>query len=229
MNIFYTDTFTDTATDLIANHIKSSLVTNQHFVLGLSGGNTPKPIYEELAKIDDIDWSKVFIIFSDERTVAVDHEDSNYKMADEHLLSRIKIDQANILRMKGELEANQAAKDYEEQLSTLQKRLSLNELRPDLLLLGLGADGHTASLFPDTLALDENKRLCVANEVPQLETTRITLTYSIINSSKEILFLVSGKNKQPVVKKVISGDNSPAAKVNSINGSTTWLLDWLPN
>ena len=229
MNILYADTFVKTATNQIANKIRSTLATQDHFIIGLSGGNTPKPIYQALAKTIGIDWTKVYVTFSDERTVDPTHDDSNYKMANDLLLSKVVIPETNVLRMKGELEPLEAATEYENQLQNLQNRPGQETLSHDLMLLGLGSDGHTASLFPDTSALKVTDRLCVANPVPQLETTRLTLTYPIINNSKEIMFLVSGKNKIEIANQVIAGRDFPAAKVQPTNGSLTWLLGWLPD
>ena len=229
MNIMFTDSFVETAVETISNHIKATLVDQKYFILGLSGGNTPRPIYKALAEVEGIDWNQVIITFGDERTVPPDHEDSNYKMAYDNLLSKIDIPDANVLRMKGELDPEVAAKHYEEELIEAADKLGVETFRHDLLLLGLGDDGHTASLFPGTKALHETDRLCVANVVPQQNTTRLTLTYPIINDAKHILFLVSGTNKSSVVSEVITNTNNhPASRIAPSEGQITWLLDWMP-
>ena len=229
MRILLTDQFIRTAVETISNHIKVSLIDQGYFVLGLSGGNTPRPIYEALADEEGIDWSKVIITFGDERAVPPDHADSNFKMANDSLLSKINILESNVLRMEGELDPVEAATRYEARLIETANKLGMKTLHHDLLLLGLGDDGHTASLFPETEALHETNHLCVANRLALQNTTRLTLTYPVINQAKKILFLLSGPEKSNIANEVINTTtNHPAGLVNPNNGEITWLLGWLP-
>lgn len=190
--------------------------------IALSGGSTPRRMHEILAAMPGINWSNVQVFWGDERTVPPDHDQSNYRMAMETLLQPAGVPQENIHRMEGELEPEDAARRYEEHLRTLPESNGLPVL--DIVLLGMGADGHTASLFPGTGALTENKRLATANEVPALETTRITLTYPVLNNARTVIFLVAGADKAPKVVESLAG-TTPAGLVKPLNGTLHWLLD----
>jgi len=208
----------------------SAIADRGAFRVALSGGNTPRAVYALLAQEYNaqLAWEKIHIFFGDERHVPPDHPDSNYRLANETLLSKAPVPQDNIHRVRAELDPESAARDYEEQIRK-EFGLKENELpRFDLILLGLGDDGHTASLFPGTDALRESTRLVVANQVARLNTFRITLTYPVLNHAAEDLFIVSGKGKAEIVAKVLSKSGTPefpAQRVQPANGRLLWLLD----
>src|SRR3954465_10982035 len=173
------------------------------YSVALSGGSTPKTLFELLATDaykSRIDWPRVEVFFGDERAVPPDHKDSNYRMAREALLSKVPIPGDNVYRMAGERDPDTAAKEYGQMLKE-----KFGDGGMDLVLLGMGDDGHTASLFPETEALNETKHRCVANFVPKLSTWRITLTAPFINRSKGAMFLVSGASKAARLQEVLEG------------------------
>jgi 6-phosphogluconolactonase len=174
--------------------------------------------------IDRIDWSSVYIFFGDERSVPPHHEDSNLKMASEVLLDHVPV--ANVHRIQGELPPEEAAEAYEEEL---RKFFQTEDVpRFDLILLGIGADGHTASLFPWTAALEVHDRWVVANPVPRLGTTRITLTLPVINAARAVIFLVAGEDKAEALREILEGDADPhayPAKLIQPPGEPEWMLD----
>lgn len=200
------------------------------FSIALSGGSTPKIIYKYLSENfeDKIIWKKIKIFFGDERCVPLDSEESNYKMANESLLKNISIPKENIFRIKCENNPVKEAACYEE---VLKSNLPLLNGVPqfDLVLLGLGEDGHTASIFPNQVNLFYSARLCEIAVHPQTKQKRITLTGKIINNAKLIVFIVTGKNKANVMSKIMDANNSrsvyPASFVNPKNGKLTWFLD----
>lgn len=198
----------------------------QSFSLFLSGGNTPKAIFEALASPpcrDQLNWSKVEIFFGDERCVPPDHPDSNYNMASAALLSKVPIPAEQIHRMRGELDPHAAAIEYGRLLKT-----KFPDSGPDLNLLGMGDDGHTASLFPGTDALNETQHRCVANFVPKLNTWRITLTYPFLNTAKNTVILLAGPAKAARLAEVLQGPSDPnRLPIQGIHptGSLTWLID----
>lgn len=198
------------------------------FYVVLSGGSTPLRLYEMVLERDDIDWHKLRIFFGDERIVPPDHPDSNYRAAYETLLEAAPIPNEAVYRMRCELGAEAAAVDYEQRLREVFK-LQPGELpRFDLVLLGMGADGHTASLFPGTPALEERERLVVANPVPQLDTTRLTLTFPVFNAARNVLFLVTGAEKAPALRACLTGDvaeRPPAGRVQPTDGRLLWFVD----
>ncbi len=196
------------------------------FAVVLAGGSTPKAMYEVLASdyVGRIDWSRVHVFFGDERTVPPDHDDSNYRMANETLLDHVSV--GSVHRMRGELPPDEAAEAYEEELRTFFG--AEDAPRFDLILLGVGGDGHTASLFPETSALEVHDRWVVANPVLKLDTTRITLTVPIINAARAVLFLVAGGDKAEALEKILEEDADPraypAALIQPPDGPE-WLLD----
>ena len=197
-----------------------------HFAVVLAGGSTPEATYGILARdyIDRIDWSKVYVFFGDERNVPPHHEDSNLKMASEVLLDHVPV--GNVHRIRGELPPDEAAEAYEEEL---RKFFQTEDVpRFDLVLLGIGADGHTASLFPETPALEVHDRWVVANPVPRLNTTRITLTIPIINAALAVYFLVEGEDKAEALREILEGDANPRAypaKLIQPHGGPKWMVD----
>ncbi len=200
--------------------------------LVLSGGSTPKSMFQLIAAnaSSSLPWSKIFFFWGDERHVPPTDAESNYRMAQESLLSKVPVPPDNIFRIPSENpDASAAAQSYEE---TIRKFFSLKpgELpRFDLILLGLGPDGHTASLFPDTAALRENSRLVVSNWVEKLNTSRITLTLPVLNAARRIAFLVSGADKAPVLHEVLEGkgpgEKYPSKLVRPTDGKVVWFVD----
>ncbi|MBA2441558.1 MAG: 6-phosphogluconolactonase [Rubrobacter sp.] len=197
------------------------------FVVALAGGSTPEATYEALAReyAGSSFWSSTHVFFGDERPVPPDHEDSNYRMAETALLRHVS--PASVHRMRGELPPAQAAREYEQDLRGLfgdEGGLPVF----DLVHLGLGDDGHTASLFPGTAALDTGDRWAVENPVEKLGVTRLTLTAPAINAARAVHFLVAGEGKADAVKEVLQGDADPReypAKLIRPAGELAWLLD----
>jgi 6-phosphogluconolactonase len=200
---------------------------HEKFSVALSGGSTPKSLYSVLAKAT-LSWEKIFFFWSDERHVPPDHPESNYRMAKEALLSIVPVPPENIFRVRAEeKDANVVARDYEEALRSFFRLRPGEFPRFDLILLGLGPDGHTASLFPNTPALNETKRLVVANWVEKFKTNRITFTYPVLNYAACVIFLVSGGDKSEIVREVLEnpGADLPSQRVHPVNGRLLWLLD----
>ena len=200
------------------------------FCVALSGGSTPKSLYALLASgaVPSIPWDKICLFFGDERHVPPDHPDSNYRMANEALLSKVPLRPENVFRIRGEeKDAAVAAQTYEQTLITFF-RLKPGEFpRFDLVFLGMGPDGHTVSLFPGSLALQERNRLVVANWVEKFKTDRITITFPVINHAACVMFLVSGADKAQPLHEVLENDASdlPSKRVHPDNGKLLWLVD----
>ena len=203
---------------------------DRFFSLALSGGSTPKVVFEFIALNfkDKINWHKVIIFWGDERCVSPESDESNYKMASESLLKRIPIPGANIFRIKGENDPETEAKRYSE---IAGKHISSINGNPqfDHIMLGLGEDGHTVSIFPNNIQLFDSKNLFEVSEHPVTKQKRITATGKIINNSKAVSFLVTGKNKSEKVCQIIENRNErkyfPASLVDPKNGKLIWLLD----
>ena len=201
------------------------------FTVALSGGSTPMGLYALLASADynrRIPWNQVHLFWGDERCVPPDHPQSNFRMVRESLLTKIKIPPENVHRMAGEKEPKTAAVEYEEQMMKFF-RLSEGTLpRFDLILLGLGEDGHTASLFPGSDALNETKQLVAANFVEKFNAHRLTLTLPVLNHGADVVFLVAGQSKAAVVKEILGKKTDspvlPAARVMPLDGHLTWLI-----
>jgi 6-phosphogluconolactonase len=179
-------------------------------------------------KFASLPWNKIYFFWGDERHVPPDHPDSNYRMADEALLSKVPVPKENVFRVPTEnKDANAAALAYEEILKTFFKLQPGEIPRFDLGFLGMGPDGHTASLFPDSAALHEDERLVVANWVEKFKTYRITFTYPVLNNAARVTFLVAGEDKAPALHEVLENKNSglPAQQVRPKNGELIWLVD----
>jgi len=220
-DIIHSRNFVEDAASLIESAAQEAIAARGVFSLSLSGGNTPKPVYEALAA-REIAWDNVVITFGDERCVPPDDERSNYLMATRTLLGSVPIPPRNVLRMKGELDPALAAKEYED---ALRGRAGDGIFRHDLILLGMGPDGHTASLFPGTPALGEKQRWVVENYVPQQEMWRITFTYPLIDAARHVCFLLNSAGKDEILDEVFSGTSSyPCAAVSPADGKLTWLL-----
>ncbi len=200
------------------------------FCVALPGGSTPRTLYSLLSSDEyreQIGWQSIHLFFTDERNVPPEHEDSNYGMVRERLLSGISIPEANVHRMRGEAADPAAAREYAEELARICSEKGEHDPPSlDLILLGIGDDGHTASLFPGTAALNATDEWVVANPVPQLATTRLTLTLPVLAAAREIVFLVSGQQKAGVVKRVVEGDLAlPAARAAKANTNVRFMLD----
>lgn len=201
------------------------------FAVALSGGSTPKGMHLRLAGLPPgpMPWDRTYCFWGDERHVPIDHPDSNYRMAFETLLSKVPLRRENIFRIHSEeTDAGVAAQAYEQTLKTFFA-LKPGELpRFDLILLGLGPDGHMASLFPGTAALQEKNRLVVSNWVEKFQTFRITLTLPVLNNARNVIFLVSGQEKAPVLRQVLEAKSEPALPsqlVQPVNGRLLWMVD----
>jgi 6-phosphogluconolactonase len=197
--------------------------------IALAGGSTPKRLYETLAQPpfrDGVRWDRVELFFGDERAVPPDHPDSNYGMAEKALLSHVPV---TAHRMRAELGE---AEGYEQLV-----RARISETRDgipvfDVILLGMGKDGHTASLFPGTKALDERTRLVVMNEVPQMQTRRMTFTYPLLNAARQVWVLIPGADKREIIGQCLSGRTQqgaekrwPVVGVRPTHGELIWWLD----
>jgi 6-phosphogluconolactonase len=199
------------------------------FAVALSGGSTPRQMYDELASNDfsgRVNWKRVSIFWGDERAVPPDDAESNYRMANEALLSRVPVPRGNIYRIPAEKPPQVAAMEYEQTLRSLWG----NTLKGfDLVLLGLGTNGHTASLFPHTSALQEKSHWCEAVWVPELVADRITLTALVLNQSANVIFLVAGRDKSAILHEVLRGPNDPerlpAQLIQPEKGRLEWLVD----
>ena len=210
--------------------LQSAIRSRGRFTVALSGGSTPKALYSLLATKLSLPWDKVFFLFGDERHVPPDDSESNYRMARESLLSKIPVPSANIFRVPAEApDASQAAASYEQTLRAFFGTAPGGFPVLDLVLLGMGPDGHTASLFPGGKALQERSRWVVADWVEKFKTDRITLTLPVLNNANEVMFLASGKDKAPVLKEVLEGTQPgtqfPSKLVRPEHGRLIWMVD----
>jgi 6-phosphogluconolactonase len=194
--------------------------------VALSGGSTPKLMFQILADEfrEQVAWSDIQFFWSDERHVPPDHPESNYRMANEALLSHVPVSPDNVHRIRGENpNAADAAAEYEETIIAVTKQ-PLPRL--DLIFLGLGPDGHTASIFPGSEVLHETQRLVAAPYVEKFKSYRITMTLPLLNNGATVVFLVSGAEKAEIVKEVLEGeDKYPAQAVKPVQGELIWMLD----
>jgi 6-phosphogluconolactonase len=219
------------AAERVADAAARAIAERGRFSIALSGGSTPKALYALLAAEpyrSRIDWSRVHVLFGDERGVRPDHKDSNYKMADEALLSKVPIPKDHVHRMKGEFgeRADEAAKEY---------GLMLKALFPDgldVVLLGMGGDGHTASIFPGTMAVKEKEHRVVgyfAENSSTGKSWRVTMTAPFINQAREVLVLLAGADKTARLKEVLEGpqdpDRLPIQLIRPTHGKMVWILD----
>jgi 6-phosphogluconolactonase len=222
--VLRTKTFARDAADFILTKAHESLSQRNQFRIALSGGNTPRCVYAEMAK-RDLPWEKFLFTFGDERCVPPENDESNFRMANEALFQPASVPDSSILRMRGEIEPVLAAKEYQAQLDALAaKREKIFE--HDLILLGLGDDGHTASLFPGTNALSETEHRVVANYVSKLNSWRLTFTFPLVFAARAVCFLI-GANKDPkLIERIFSGDPTlPAAQVDQNAKSVTWFIE----
>jgi 6-phosphogluconolactonase len=215
------------AADLVESCAKESEQAGRRFSIALSGGSTPKALFEMLAdepRVSRINWKNWDIYFSDERCVPPDHPDSNFRMARLAMLDHVPIDPSHVLRMRGESDPQQAAIEYGRRLKT-----DFGDGGLDLVLLGMGDDGHTASLFPGTAALSETHHRCLANFVPKLNVWRITMSAPFINRARRVAILVAGPSKTARIAQVLDGPrdpiNLPIQLIDPSQGELLWLMD----
>jgi 6-phosphogluconolactonase len=218
--------FVPDAAEFILQHARAALAERDQFRIALSGGNTPRPVYTELARIGrDLPWDRVFFTFGDERCVSPEDEQSNFRMARELLFVPAAVPEKSIARMRGEIDPQIAAQEYQDGLDLLAAQRGEMVYRHDLILLGMGDDGHTASLFPGTAALQEKTRKVVANFVPKLNAWRITFTFLLISQARYICFLANANKNAALLERVLQGDQQyPAAQVEATNGDLIWIL-----
>jgi 6-phosphogluconolactonase len=210
--------------------IGSKAIKNRgRFSVALAGGSTPKSLYQLLASAEyknKIPWGSVFFFFGDERNVAADSDESNFKMANENLFEPLNIDEDKIYRWETEFRMpEKIAEDYADIMEYFFRGFP----KFDLILLGMGADGHTASLFPFSQALNETEKIAVANPVEKLKTTRLTLTFPVICNARNVIFLVKGEDKAETLHEVLRGEfqpeKFPSQNVKPENGELFWLVD----
>jgi 6-phosphogluconolactonase len=224
--VIRTKNFVPDAASFILDQAHKAVAERNEFRIALSGGNTPAPIYARLAATArDLPWELTRITFGDERCVPPDDRQSNFRMACETLFAPAAVPEQSILRMRGEIDPQIAAQEYQDQLDLMATQRGELIYQHDLILLGLGDDGHTASLFPGTVALDETIRRVVANFVPKLDAWRLTFTFPLINHARHICFLVGSAKNADLIKHVLEGDPQfPASRVNPVAGDVTWII-----
>ncbi len=221
------------AASYFAQLAEESVTRKGRFSVVLAGGNTPRSLYEALGKApirSEVPWGGVLIFWGDERLVPPDHPDSNFRMANEIFLSKVPIPDENIFAMPmKEKDPKLAAERYEDAIWDCLDPDEYEIPQFDLILLGIGADGHTASLFPDSSAVDEKEAWVVSTYVKQLDKIRLTLTLPILNQAKNIVFLASGKEKAPIIKTLLSSEPEntpcPAALIKPLSGNRTFFID----
>jgi 6-phosphogluconolactonase len=225
------DALSKAAAEYVVRIANEAIANHDYFTIALSGGTTPKKLYSLLASEpyrSQIDWSRVEVFWGDERCVAADDPDSNYRMAYETLLSKVNIPDSHIHRMPADEEDHDAASlKYTQEM---QRVFGTNGVPSfDLLQLGMGPEGHTASLFPHQPSLKENQRLVMLVSVPKPPPQRLTFTPPLLNAAHHIQFLVTGAEKADALKEVLEGeyqpDEYPAQIVRPSNGEVTWMLD----
>ena len=225
-NVVRSKNFVADAAAFILEQARKALEERNEFRIALSGGNTPAPVYARVAtEARDFRWESVWFTFGDERCVPPDDPQSNFRMAREDLFVPAAIPEKSIMRMRGEIDPQIAAQEYEDQLNAFATNHGELMYRHDLILLGLGDDGHTASLFPGTVALEETARRVLANFVPKLNAWRLTFTFPLINHARHILFLVGASKSPQLIERVLAGDHQfTAARVNPFAGDVTWMI-----
>lgn len=222
------------ASELFAGIAEEAVACAGRFTVALSGGSTPKLLYSLLAAEpyrSRVPWRQTHVFWGDERCVPPEHPDSNFGVANATLLNRVPVPTVRLHRMEAEREdLDAAAREYEAEITRTFAVPPIGEPPAfDLILLGLGSDGHTASLFPHTEALRESQRWVVRNYVPKLHANRLTFTPPILNRGTTILFLVSGADKAPVLKEVLEGppdpERLPSQLIRPMAGRLIWLVD----
>lgn len=222
------------AAELFTNSVVNAANSRGIARVAISGGTTPKAMFALLADpaqpfVKEIPWDKLDLYWVDERSVGPDDPESNYRMTREALLSKVQLPAERIHRMEGELNPEEAAARYEAVIRNGFRLEGAETPTFDLVLLGMGDDGHTASLFPHTEAINDMTHIVVANHVPQKNTWRITLTWPVINQGREVAFLIEGAGKAQVLHEVMQGpyqpDTYPSQIIRPASGKLTLLLD----
>jgi len=218
------------AVEEFVNCAQQAISSRGQFAVALSGGNTPRNVFALLATKykDALPWNKIHIFFGDERHVPPDDPESNYRMARESLIEKVPLPENNVHRIRAELPAQQAASLYSDELRAFFKLGPNQWPRLDLIMLGIGDEGHTASLFPDSTALAEDQQLVVANWVEKFHAWRITFTFPAINQARQVLFLVSGVGKAEIIRNIFDSsqkDVYPAQRVQPMDGGLLWIVD----
>lgn len=218
------------AASIFVNASRNSIAAKKRFAVAISGGSTPRRLYTLLgseAYRHQVDWQHVHLFWADERCVLKEDEASNFKTAFDTLLSKVALPDKNIHRIKGEEAPDKAARDYEEDIG----RFFGESERPgfDLIILGMGEDGHTASLFPGSKSLEERVRLAIPVYLERPKKNRITLTLPVLNNADQILFLVAGPSKAAILSEILGEkekkEGFPAGLVRPAQGNMTWLID----
>lgn len=224
------DTIAEAAAKRFLDTAKRAVEKNDQFLVVLAGGSTPRVLYRRLADSpyrEQVPWKKTYFVFGDERCVPPEDEASNYRMVRETLLAPLEIPEHRVLRMKGEQVPADAARRYEVRLGDLF--LYRPRRHFDLVLLGVGTDGHTASLFPGTAALEETERWVAANHVPQLDGWRLTLTFPALNSARRVIFLATGEEKAQVIAEAFGdlphAEPHPCERVRPLHARREVLID----
>jgi 6-phosphogluconolactonase len=219
------------AADLFVESAARAIEKKGVFALALSGGSTPKGLYSLLASdyADRIDWKNTHVFWSDERNVGPDDPESNFRMAYETLLSKVSMPEGNIHRIKGEMEPHEAAADYTYELKRFFNPVPGTFPQFDLILLGMGEDGHTASIFPQTDVVYNTTDMAVASFVHKLDSYRITLAPQVLRRANRVIFMVTGTGKAKAVKEVLEGNYQPnlypAQILRTASGEVIWLVD----
>ena len=224
--VIRTKNFVTDAAAFVLERARKAMAERNEFRIALSGGNTPAPVYARIAaEADDFPWDRVRFTFGDERCVPPDNPQSNFKMARENLFVPADVPEKSVMRMRGEIDPQIAAQEYEDELTAIARERREPIYQHDLILLGLGDDGHTASLFPGTAALEDVTHRVVANFVPKLNAWRLTFTFPLINRARHILFLVGASKSPQLIEHVLADDPEfPAARVNPSAGEATWII-----
>ena len=213
-----------------SDYLQTLIQAKDKIHIALSGGSTPKIVFDELAGNygETIPWDRIHFYWGDERCVPPTDEQSNYKMTQDHLLSKIDIPSENIHRIKGENDPDLEANNYAEEISQ-NLPLNDNEFQFDLVILGMGDDGHTASIFPHQIKLWDSDKLCEVATHPDSGQLRITITGKLINNAETVVFLVTGKNKSAKLREIIKKEGDygdyPASLVSPGSGELIWYLD----
>jgi len=213
-----------------ASYLADFVKSRENITLALSGGSTPKLLFDHLAShySRSMDWSKLHFFWGDERCVPPDHSESNYKMTFDHLLTKIEIPNENVHRVKGEMEPRLEADRYAAEIKNL---VAVEGDLPkfDLVMLGMGEDGHTASIFPQQMHLLQSKNICEVSIHPESGQKRITLTGKVINNAAQVVFLVTGKSKAEKLFEILEQQGNwkdyPATYIQPQNGNLMWFLD----
>jgi 6-phosphogluconolactonase len=218
------------AAEMFVNASRTCIASQGKFSVAISGGSTPRKLYSLLGSAEyspQVDWQRVHFFWVDERCVPKEHEESNFKTAFDGLLSKVSIRGENIHRIKGEEDPDKAATDYEKEVRNFFGMSGLPMF--DLVILGMGEDGHTASFFPGSNLLKERIRLAAPVYLERPNRNRITLTLPVLNNAAQILFLVAGHSKADVVCEILGNgrkkERYPAGLIHPVHGSITWLID----